>query len=134
MRKFIITLAFVLGVIGVTMLGLCLMQKEKPENETHTKPKTTNVMTGKVTEVISDTEILIEITKERGSLFLGDIVRVEYETLVVEELNIPDIPKVGDCVSTVFAEEDLKEENLSDTVFSISAKEVYKHTTDSDAQ
>ena len=130
MKKLLITILFVFVMVGLTVLYIYKTQNTTPQSDENVKQKTTNVMTGKITEVISDNEIFIEITKERGNLFLGDIVKVQCEAVLIDELNILDVPQSGDVISLLYVEDDLKEEDTNGLQYSLSAKKVYKHISD----
>lgn len=130
MKKLLITILFVFVMVGLTVLYIYKTQNTTPQSDENVKQKTTNVMTGKITEVISDNEIFIEITKERGNLFLGDIVKVQCEAVLIDELNILDVPQSGDVISLLYVEDDLKEEDTTSLQYSLSAKKVYKHISD----
>ena len=105
MKKLLITILFVFVMVGLTVLYIYKTQNTTPQSDENVKQKTTNVMTGKITEVISDNEIFIEITKERGNLFLGDIVKVQCEAVLIDELNILEVPQSGDVISLLYVED-----------------------------
>lgn len=77
------------------------------------------VIEGKIVEVVDDNTILLEITKERGGVCVGDNVKVRFEKYLEE--NVVAVPNVGDVVGVQFLELE-KEEDL------IVVKEVYKHS------
>ena len=132
MKKNLITILFVLGIIGLALLCIYEMQKQNTESveNKNTKSEATNVMTGEITEIIGSNEVFIEITKERGGLFLGDIVKVKYEIMLLDKLIIPDMPQLGDVISLIYVEDDLQEENSDDLQYVVETKEVYKHVSD----
>ena len=75
MKRTVIVLS-VLAVMGIAILGTYSIQKKSStvENYQENKHTTQNIMTGKIIKIVDVDEVLIEITKERGNLFLGDIV------------------------------------------------------------
>lgn len=72
MKKNLMTILFVLGIIGLALLCIHEVQKQNAESvgNKNTKSEAANVMTGEITEIIGSNEVYIEITKERGDFFL----------------------------------------------------------------
>ena len=132
MKKLIISIISVFTMIGLVLLYVYKIQgnDSATDSKENNQYVTNNIMTGKIVEIIGDNEIFVEITKERGKLFLGDLVRVKYEIMLLDELNIPDNPQIGDVISVIYTENDLQEESSDDLQYVMETKEVYKHVYD----
>lgn len=132
MKKILIITIMVLVIIGLALLYVYKTQNTDAttQSKESTQPVTNNVMTGKIVEVVDADEILIEITKERGKLFLGDLVKVQYKAYLINELNIKEEPECDDIVSVVYAQEYLKETDTEEIQYNIEASKVYEIITD----